>query len=73
MVNTQLWIDRQGGAERFGVVGTERNSEGVEQDLHLRLRRQLQPRFRPGTPVDWAFVDAAPMTDALAQLLGAAR
>jgi hypothetical protein len=73
MLTTQLWLDRQGGAERFGVLGTERNSEGVEQDLHLRVRRQLQPRFRPGALVDWAFVDAAPMTDALAQLLGATR
>lgn len=69
---TEVWLDREGGAERLGVTGIERDRDGVVRDLHLRVRDKLRPRFprfSPRAVVDWAFVDTVPMPDALAREL----
>lgn len=66
---TQTWLDRGGGAERFGVTGEERNHEGMLLDLHVRVGKKLQRQFRAGGAVDWATVDAAPVPESLAREL----
>ena len=66
---TQDWIDREGGAARFGVTGEERNSDGVLQDLHVRVSKTLQSRFQPDVAVDWTIIDEASVPETLAREL----
>jgi hypothetical protein len=63
---TQAWLDHEGGAARFGVVGTKRNRAGALLDLHLRVAEELGRRFQPGLAVDWTAVDTSPVPEKLA-------